>query len=305
MRLALDRHGGERVRFAEWLSDPASPRFARLAEATKEGLERVVMQSELRDVAHGVVLQGFAPGGAAGQHDDDHAVVNFYVQLSDNTDEARLKDVFRKSLRATNFSLGGTEVFAAREMLPELDAADFDECEAGAAPGAARFHDCSEHARCFNLRGTYTCSCKEGYADVSENPQFPGRACSPVGCEQCHYHGTCYSRGPNERPVCECFQWYTGQHCHINLKVLLIALGTVGGGLLLLLVVCCVMTCARRRQRRPSRPQPQQGFLRYRGPSHRDHDTRAMIHDTSSEGSIDNSPLPPYVTAMHQVRDGL
>ena len=122
--------------------------------------------------------------------------------------------MFRKSLRATNFSLGGTEVFAAREMLPELDAADFDECE------STRFHDCSEHARCFNLRGTYTCSCKEGYADVSENPQFPGRACSAeqVGCEQCHYHGTCYSRGPGERPVCEGFQWYTGQNCHINLK---------------------------------------------------------------------------------------
>ncbi|KAK3907504.1 Polycystin-2 [Frankliniella fusca] len=323
MRLALDRHAGERVRFAEWLSDPTSPRFARLAEATKEGLERVVMQSELRDVAHGVVLQGFAP---AGQHDSDHAVVNFYVQLSDNTDELRLKDVFRKSLRATNFSLGGTEVFAAREMLPELDAADFDECEAdgdvgdasaagdGAGAGAAaRFHDCSEHARCFNLRGTYTCSCKEGYTDVSENPQFPGRACSAeqVGCEQCHYHGTCYSRGPGERPVCECFQWYTGQNCHINLKVLLIALGTLGAVLALLLVLCCVMACARRHSRRGGRGRPQPpgppgppGFLRYRGPSHRDrdHDTRAMIHDTSSEGSVDNLPLPPYVTmhAVHQ-----
>lgn len=120
------------------------------------------------------------------------------TKLSDNTDELRLKGVFRKSLRATNFSLGGTEVFAAREMLPELDAADFDECEAdaGDSSATARFHDCSEHARCFNLRGTYTCSCKEGFTDVSENPQFPGRACSAeqVGCEQCHYHGTCFSR---------------------------------------------------------------------------------------------------------------
>lgn len=50
--------------------------------------------------------------------------------------------------------------------------ADFDECE------NRQFHDCSEHAQCFNLRGTYTCSCQDGYIDLSENPLFPGRVCS-------------------------------------------------------------------------------------------------------------------------------
>lgn len=41
-----------------------------------------------------------------------------------------------------------------------------------------QFHDCSEHAECFNLRATYTCSCREGYADLSVNPLYPGRVCS-------------------------------------------------------------------------------------------------------------------------------
>lgn len=41
-----------------------------------------------------------------------------------------------------------------------------------------QFHDCSEHAECFNLRATYTCSCREGYADLSVNPLYPGRICS-------------------------------------------------------------------------------------------------------------------------------
>ena len=50
--------------------------------------------------------------------------------------------------------------------------ADFDECQ------SRQFHDCSEHAQCFNLRGTYTCSCNDGYTDMSENPLFPGRVCS-------------------------------------------------------------------------------------------------------------------------------
>lgn len=38
-----------------------------------------------------------------------------------------------------------------------------------------------------------------------------------IGCEQCSYHGTCYTRNDVEI-VCECFQWYAGDHCQINLK---------------------------------------------------------------------------------------
>lgn len=105
--------------------------------------------------------------------------------------------------------------------------ADFDECL------NEQFHDCSSNAYCFNLRGTYTCSCKEAYADLSENPVYPGRICSAelIGCEKCHYHGTCYSSGgiidkdldilpfsSGNEVKCECFQWYTGANCQINLK---------------------------------------------------------------------------------------
>lgn len=124
-----------------------------------------------------------------------------------------MKEVFKKYLRNSNYSLGGTEIYAARESVDDLDALDFDECT------NIKFHDCSEHAQCFNLRGTYTCSCKEGFADLSENPLYPGRICSAelIGCERCHYHGTCYSRG-DEQVLCECFQWYAGESCHINLK---------------------------------------------------------------------------------------
>lgn len=104
---------------------------------------------------------------------------------------------------------------------------DFDECL------NEQFHDCSSNAYCFNLRGTYTCSCKEAYADLSENPVYPGRICSAelIGCEKCHYHGTCYSSGgiiekdldilpfsSGNEVKCECFQWYTGANCQINLK---------------------------------------------------------------------------------------
>jgi len=42
-------------------------------------------------------------------------MVDFHVQLSENTEENKLMDVFKKTLRTSNFSLGGTELFAARE----------------------------------------------------------------------------------------------------------------------------------------------------------------------------------------------
>lgn len=207
MKLALERSGRENLHFDNSLADPTSPHYSHMVSITHEGLDRMAMQSELRDVYHGVHVTGFEeiPQQAG-------LFSNFYLQLSDNIDEKRLVDIFKQYLVHHNYSLGGTSLFAARP-LNELEAADFDECQ------DQGFHDCSDNALCFNLRGTYTCSCKEGFSDVSENPFYPGRLCSSeqLGCEKCHYHGTCYSRG-DEQAICECFKWYTGASCHINLK---------------------------------------------------------------------------------------
>ncbi|GLV34887.1 uncharacterized protein CBL_09367 [Carabus blaptoides fortunei] len=285
MKIALSRFGKEKLKFKENLADPTSPQYTRLADATHEGLDRMVMQSDLRDIYHGVQVSGFEPTN------DEGLINNFYVQLSDNTDEARLKDVFKKYLRNSNYSLGGTEIYAARESVDDLDAFDFDECT------NIKFHDCSEHAQCFNLRGTYTCSCKEGFADLSENPLYPGRICSAelIGCERCHYHGTCYSRG-DEQVLCECFQWYAGDSCHINLKVLLIALVTLGTILFTLLLICIILTCVKRRRPENTGIASGMSFLPHRavvtGRRAGTLDRRAMIQDTSSEGS-DTLPYVP------------
>jgi len=285
MRLVLDRYGKDHIRYEGPLMDSSSGPYQRLVDASREGLDRMVMQSDLRDIYHGVEVRGFEPAKTP-----DNAVVKFYVQLSDNTEEARLQDVLRKSLRSNNYSLGGTEVYAAKEQIQYLLAEDFDECT------DAKYHDCSEDAQCFNLRGTYTCSCKEGFTDLSPNTQFPGRVCSAeqIGCEQCNFHGTCYSRN-DEEVVCECFQWYGGDTCQINLKVLLLILVTIGVCLIVLLVVCFVLACMKRRDRPAARPGG--GFRRYR--SHTTTtgtgDRRAMISlDTSSEGSVEQTP-PAYI----------
>lgn len=274
--------------FEEDFEQVQSNRYAKLAAATRDALDRTIMQSDLRDIYHGVRIHEFKPSP-----DGDGAVLsNFYLQLSDSTDEKRLEEVLRKYLRNNNYSLGGTELYASRDVPDVLVAEDFDEC------GSTSYHDCSEHAQCFNLKGTYTCSCKEGFADLSENVLYPGRICSAelIGCERCHYHGTCYSRG-DDHVICECFQWYAGDSCHVNLKVLLIALATLGAVLLALLFVCVVTTCVRRDGDGKNGRSTMMGFL----PQRATPDRRAMIQDTSSEsGQSDTNTLPTQVAKQKQ-----
>ncbi|KAK5640711.1 hypothetical protein RI129_009258 [Pyrocoelia pectoralis] len=283
IKLVLDRNGKGKLRFNESLSDKNSTEFHRLARLTYEGLDRMVMQSDLRDVYHGVQVHGYEPFIS-----DDGLFNEFHLQLSENTEQQQLEDVFKKYLTGNNYSLGGTDLYASKNYLESLVVADFDECK------YAKYHDCSDHAHCFNMAGTYTCSCKEGFSDLSENPIYPGRICSAelVGCERCHYHGTCYSRG-DEQVLCECFQWYSGEYCHVNLKVLLIALGTLGALLLILLVACIVLTCCRKKSHHPPHvsfmPQRLAVPVVRRGTL----DRRLMNNDTNSESS--QSDIPTFV----------
>lgn len=58
----LDRMGDDTVQYQQGLQVPGSPKFVRMAQAAKEGLNRMVMQSDLRDIYHGVAINGFQVG---------------------------------------------------------------------------------------------------------------------------------------------------------------------------------------------------------------------------------------------------
>ncbi|TGZ31859.1 63 kDa sperm flagellar membrane protein [Temnothorax longispinosus] len=270
LRVGLDRIGHEFVAYDTALNDSTSATYKRLVVPTKDALDRTLMQSDLRDVYRGLKIAGFIP---------DPTKVEFHVQLSDNANETRLKEVLRKYLVGSNYSLGGTEVYASKN-LDSIEAADFDEC---ASKEGGPHHDCSPHAACFNLRGSYQCSCREGWADLSENPAYPGRVCSqaPLGCAGCNNKGHCVTNSLGQ-DVCECFPWHSGQRCQVNLKVLLIALVTTGAILLGLLAICVGMTC-----------------FRHPGRDRKTGDRRAMIPgtggDTSSEGSVTDLAIPHHV----------
>lgn len=107
LRVGLDRIGHEFVAYETALNDSASATYKRLAVPTKEALDRTLMQSDLRDVYRGLKIAGFTP---------DPTKVEFHVQLSDNANETRLKEVLRKYLITSNYSLGGTEVYASKNL---------------------------------------------------------------------------------------------------------------------------------------------------------------------------------------------
>lgn len=107
VRLGLERIGHEFVAHEADFNDSTSTTYKRMAVPTKDALDRTMMQSDLRDVYRGLKIAGFSP---------DPTKVEFHVQLSDNANETRLKEVLRKYLVGSNFSLGGTEVYASKNL---------------------------------------------------------------------------------------------------------------------------------------------------------------------------------------------
>lgn len=89
--------------------------------------------------------------------------------------------------------------------------------------------------------------------DTSDNPIYPGRHCSDgvIGCIKCHYHGHCVTSHTilNGTSVCECFAWYAGATCQLNLKILLISLIAIST-VFILLLVCMLLVYTKRKTHR-------------------------------------------------------
>lgn len=83
VKLALGSQGNDRLEYHEHLSDNSSKLYQALALATHEGINRMVMQSDLRDVYHGVHITGFHPVELKSPNGELYRGVmnDFYVQV--------------------------------------------------------------------------------------------------------------------------------------------------------------------------------------------------------------------------------
>lgn len=76
MAINLNRYGKEQLKYDEKLSNNNSMEHFRLRSAIHEALDRMVMQSDLRDVYHGVHVNTFEPAKKS------QGLVNkFYLQV--------------------------------------------------------------------------------------------------------------------------------------------------------------------------------------------------------------------------------
>lgn len=118
-----------------------------------------------------------------------------YQQLHD---AVRLSDLIRES----------------RISIDYMQVQDFNEC-------LTNVNNCSENALCKNTAGSYRCTCKRGFIDVSsENNLEPGQVCNAeCGDISCQNGGVCSTVEGDS--VCKCSEDYTGKACEVMKKDIL------------------------------------------------------------------------------------
>lgn len=105
-------------------------------QVVHDAIDRMVMQSELRDVYHGVHVAGFNNITRSNSTKPTSKLsiepmsmpmkgieTEFHLQLSDNSkNEEQIMEVFKKYLQKNNFNLGGTNLFSSQALIEHLRA---------------------------------------------------------------------------------------------------------------------------------------------------------------------------------------
>ncbi|XP_064091786.1 mucin-3B-like isoform X2 [Macrobrachium nipponense] len=295
IQLLLDGMSDGRLVFDPVLHNISHPITQDLADITIHGLDGALMASQLGPHYRSATVTKFTDTRdmaipASGHPTERGVVAEIKVELMrpEEDEEEKLitewmlQKTLESSLKASNYSLGDSEIFANREVAV-LASQDFDECS------HEDHNDCSHNAHCSNTAGSFLCICRDGFKDMGD---MPGRECAvqTEQCSFCNYQGECITKVDGTKG-CRCSQWFSGEKCQINLRVMLIALVTIGSLLVLLLFLCLVLCCLRSRRSANSLRQVVGAptFLRARGTGMASTlDRRAMIHETSSESSMDH-----------------
>lgn len=149
--------------------------------------------------------------------------------VSENNDvtSRQLHEAFRTAVLAKETTLS----------IDYMQIKDFNECAGGE-------HNCHSNALCKNSMGTYMCTCKRGYVDVSLlTGRLSGKVCEVhCGSNSCKNMGTCGD--VDGHPVCKCTNGYTGKSCQVRKKdiewIWILAATLVVGTLLVVPALACL-----------------------------------------------------------------
>ncbi|GIY36940.1 hypothetical protein CEXT_99661 [Caerostris extrusa] len=100
-------------------------------------------------------------------------------------------------------------------------------------------NDCSEHAICDNLFGSFQCKCKPGYTDKFQgDPKNEGRICSACSPDYCNGKGQCIVI--QGRQECRCRGNYGGSRCQVDNEVVGVS---VGVSVIAIIVIAITAAC--------------------------------------------------------------
>ncbi|CAL8109579.1 unnamed protein product [Orchesella dallaii] len=284
--LAINHMDGMSFDFKD-LQNSATNAYLNFITVSKEAVDKAFLSTDIKRQFQGSEIMKLRPINAVNEKTktpEPKVYVDFLVQLTANVTEDRIRNHLIRTLKSSNFSIGRTGITSTKNM-SDFEARDFNECL------YSEFNDCSPNAECLNVRGSYSCRCRAGFRDKSPKKHKPGRDCFEMqGCPECNYKGHCRINGYGE-PFCECFRWFGGSKCHINLKILLFAIMGVVAILFIFVLLCSVLVC---RRTKIHRERPGSGrFMRYRSPTSQATLDRAAIMNDSA--SSDGRQSPPRI----------
>lgn len=135
MLVSTNRVGSFVLKFNDDFLNQSTSQYRHLKTIILDAIDRMIMQSDFRDIYYGVKLQQFIAdkqGSVMGifliqvreasykNNKIKFIYFYFYFKLSENSEESRLESIFRKHLRKSNYSIGGTELYMAKESLNSL-----------------------------------------------------------------------------------------------------------------------------------------------------------------------------------------
>ena len=111
-------------------------------------------------------------GGEKNLTRDQDLAIEDLVHLAEDGNHLQsneqLQSILDSPIKDTKLPLG------ADVTVSRVSVADFDECS------STEHNDCADNAYCYNVEGSYECSCKDGYHDLSGPDSLTGRVCSGI-----------------------------------------------------------------------------------------------------------------------------
>ncbi|XP_042895526.1 uncharacterized protein [Parasteatoda tepidariorum] len=209
---------------------PGSPEYQRLNFEASHAVSTLFGYSPLSDAYRGAILNRI-------YFIANRMVINSTVHLSESEVRGSLRHHVEHAV-ATAISrrenrLGTSQLYVNGPLSALVEVEDLNECKDKV------LNDCSEHALCDNLFGSFQCKCKPGYTDKYKgDPKNEGRVCSACSPDYCNGKGQCVV--VQGRQECRCRGNYGGSRCQVDNEVVGVS---VGVSVIAIIVIAITAAC--------------------------------------------------------------